>query len=245
MAPTAWKLVCERGALLIDCTSGDPGTSRRIARRAGGTRRRALPMLPVSGGVSGAEAGTLTVMVGGDERPSPGPSRCCPRSENGSSTSARRRRPRHEGGQQRAARGESHRRGRRPRRAGQSRRSARTAVDVLNASSGRSFVSESLVPERVLTGRWPRTFRLALLDKDVGIACTFLDEVAVEGPILDLAGQLLSEARTRVGRGGGSRGAHPTDRAPGRRRDPRLTFPGTCRDRVASFSFRPHAPATS
>jgi 3-hydroxyisobutyrate dehydrogenase len=41
---------------------------------------------------------------------------------------------------------------------------------VLNHSSGRSFVSEALVPEGVLTGSWPRTFRLALLDKDVGIA---------------------------------------------------------------------------
>jgi 3-hydroxyisobutyrate dehydrogenase len=76
---------------------------------------------------------------------------------------------------------------------------ARTAVEVLNASSGRSFVSETLVPERVLTGRWPRTFRLALLDKDVGIARTFLHEVGVEGPVLELAGQLLSKARAELG----------------------------------------------
>ena len=77
--------------------------------------------------------------------------------------------------------------------------SAPTAVEVLNASSGRSFVSEALVPERVLSGRWPRTFRLALLDKDVGIARTFLHEVGVEGPMLDLAGQLLSQARAELG----------------------------------------------
>ena len=76
---------------------------------------------------------------------------------------------------------------------------ARTAVEVLNASSGRSFVSEALVPERVLTGRWPQTFRLALLDKDVGIARTFLHEAGVEGPMLELAGQLLSEARAELG----------------------------------------------
>src|SRR5438105_2632108 len=44
----------------------------------------------------------------------------------------------------------------------------RLALEVINASSGRSFVSEVLVPERVLTGAWPRSFRLALLDKDVG-----------------------------------------------------------------------------
>ena len=45
-----------------------------------------------------------------------------------------------------------------------------TALDVINNANGRSFVSERLVPERVLTGLWPRTFRLALLDKDVDIA---------------------------------------------------------------------------
>jgi 3-hydroxyisobutyrate dehydrogenase len=77
--------------------------------------------------------------------------------------------------------------------------SARTAVDVLNASSGRSFVSENLVPERVLTGSWPRTFRLALLDKDVAIARGLLEETGVQGPLVDLAGRILAEARAELG----------------------------------------------
>jgi len=38
-----------------------------------------------------------------------------------------------------------------------------------------------------------------LLDKDVGIARTFLKEVGVEGPMLELAGQLLSQARAALG----------------------------------------------
>ncbi|HEU5040620.1 MAG TPA: NAD(P)-dependent oxidoreductase, partial [Gemmatimonadales bacterium] len=75
----------------------------------------------------------------------------------------------------------------------------RTAVEVLNGSSGRSFVSESLVPERVLTGRWPRTFRLALLAKDVGIARGLLRETGVEGPVSDLAGELFDRARAALG----------------------------------------------
>ena len=79
---------------------------------------------------------------------------------------------------------------------------ARTALDVINASSGRSFVSETLVPERVLTGAWPRTFRLALLDKDVGIARDLLRETGVEGPVIDLAGELLGAAPGPPGRGG-------------------------------------------
>src|SRR5688572_24278902 len=47
------------GALLIDCTSGDPAASRRIAGRLS-MRNVSFADAPVSGGVSGAESGTLT-----------------------------------------------------------------------------------------------------------------------------------------------------------------------------------------
>jgi 3-hydroxyisobutyrate dehydrogenase len=52
------------GALLIDCSTIDPGTSKAVARAAAD---RGLAMLdaPVSGGTAGAKAGTLTFMVGG------------------------------------------------------------------------------------------------------------------------------------------------------------------------------------
>jgi 3-hydroxyisobutyrate dehydrogenase len=76
---------------------------------------------------------------------------------------------------------------------------ARTAVEVLNASSGRSFVSEALVPERVLTGAWPLTFRLALLDKDVRIALGLLAETGVDGALLARTGELCGEARRALG----------------------------------------------
>jgi 3-hydroxyisobutyrate dehydrogenase len=187
------------GALLLDCTSGDPATSRRIASRleAGGI---AFADAPVSGGTNGAEAGTLTVMIGGD-----------------AATVARARpllaafgsRIEHLG----------------PVGAGHAMKAvnnallalnilavgeglavlvkagvpAAKAVEVLNGSSGRSFVSESLVPERVLTGRWPRTFRLALLAKDVGIARALLRDTGVDGPVLDLAGELFDRARAELG----------------------------------------------
>ena len=53
------------GAALVDCTSGDPATSRRIATRL---RERGIAFVdaPVSGGKRGAEEGSLTVMCGGD-----------------------------------------------------------------------------------------------------------------------------------------------------------------------------------
>ena len=197
--PDGLEAGLQRGALLIDCTSGDPGTSRRIAQRLAG-RGVAFADAPVSGGVSGADAGTLTVMVGADEE-----------------TFTRARPVLAAFGKRIERLG--------PVGAGHAMKAvnnallavnliavgealaalvkagvlARTAVEVLNASSGRSFVSEMLVPERVLTGRWPRTFRLALLDKDVGIARTFLHETGVEGPMLELAGQLLSDARAELG----------------------------------------------
>ena len=197
--PDGLEAGLQRGTLLIDCTSGDPGASRRIAQRLA-EKGVAFADAPVSGGVIGAEVGTLTVMVGGDEETF---TRARP------VLSAFGKRIEHLG----------------PVGAGHAMKafnnallavnliavgealaalvkagvSARTAVEVLNASSGRSFVSEALVPERVLTGRWPRTFRLALLDKDVGIARTFLHEIGVEGPLLELAGQLLSQARAELG----------------------------------------------
>jgi 3-hydroxyisobutyrate dehydrogenase len=187
------------GTLFLDCTSGDPATSRRIAARLA-ERGVAFADAPVSGGTNGAEAGTLTIMVGADD-----------------GTFARARpvleafgsRIEHVG----------------PVGAGHAMKAVnnallavnilavgeglavlakagvtpRVAVDVLNQSSGRSFVSQSLVPERVLTGLWPRTFRLALLDKDVGIARELLRETGVEAPMLGLTGELLTGARSALG----------------------------------------------
>ena len=54
-----------KGTLLIDCSTIDPLTARDVAMDA---RAKACPMVdaPVSGGTGGAEAGTLTFMVGGE-----------------------------------------------------------------------------------------------------------------------------------------------------------------------------------
>jgi 3-hydroxyisobutyrate dehydrogenase len=187
------------GALLLDCTSGDPATSRRIAARLA-ERGVAFADAPVSGGTNGAEAGTLTVMVGADPATF---ARARPVLETFG------RRIEHVG----------------PVGAGDALKAVnnallavnilaageglaavvkagvapRTALEVLNASSGRSFVSEVLVPERVLTGTWPRSFRLALLDKDVGIAAGLLAETGVAGPLLETARALLGAARSALG----------------------------------------------
>ena len=54
------------GALLIDCSTIDVETAREVAEAAG-ARGYAMLDAPVSGGVLGAEAATLTFMVGGTD----------------------------------------------------------------------------------------------------------------------------------------------------------------------------------
>ncbi len=187
------------GALLVDCTSGSPAASRRIAARLRAAGHGFVDA-PVSGGTNGAEAGSLTVMLGGEEQDV---------LQAREVVRAFGQRIEHLGGVGTGhamkavnnallavnilALGEAltalARAGVRP----------GPAVGVLNASSGRSFVSEVLVPERVLTGRFPPTFRLALLHKDAGIAAELADECGVDHPILAHAVELLARARAILG----------------------------------------------
>ncbi|HEX2217638.1 MAG TPA: NAD(P)-dependent oxidoreductase [Gemmatimonadales bacterium] len=189
----------QAGALLLDCTSGDPATSRRIAARLA-DRGIAFADAPVSGGTSGAEAGTLTIMVGADEaafdRARPVLALMGSRIERVGPVGA--------GHALKAvnnallavnilAVGEG------LAALVKAGVPARTALEVINGSSGRSHVTERLVPERVLTGAWPRTFRLALLEKDVGIAREVLRETGVDGPMITRAGELFGRARAALG----------------------------------------------
>lgn len=57
---------CTPGTLLIDCSTIDPASARKVAAAAD-ARGFAMLDAPVSGGVGGAEAGTLTFIVGGGE----------------------------------------------------------------------------------------------------------------------------------------------------------------------------------
>ncbi len=188
-----------KGTLFLDCTSGDPDTTRKIGARLASLGIQ-FADAPVSGGTNGAEAGTLTVMVGGTGEVF---ARARPVLE------CFGRRVEHMG----------------PLGAGHAMKavnnallavnllavgeglsalvksgiSAQKAVEVLNASSGRSFVSEYLVPERVLTRLFPVTFRLALLDKDTRIGAEFLEGQGVAGPVLHLTSELLGRARAALG----------------------------------------------
>ncbi|HKK84866.1 MAG TPA: 3-hydroxyisobutyrate dehydrogenase [Roseovarius sp.] len=56
----------DKGAVLLDCSTVDVDSARAVAEQAQSAGLSALDA-PVSGGVGGAQGGTLTFMVGGDE----------------------------------------------------------------------------------------------------------------------------------------------------------------------------------
>lgn len=187
------------GAVWVDATSGDPAASREVAARLA-ERDVVYVDAPVSGGTDGAAAGTLTVMAGGD-------SAAVGRARPVLDTFAGR--VVHVG----------------PAGAGHAVKAvnnamlaidlwaageglaalvaqgvpADTALEVINASSGRSFATERLIGPRVVTREWPVTFTLGLLAKDVGIAESVLDDTKVPAPALRLAGELLRVATAELG----------------------------------------------
>lgn len=197
--PTGLLSSMKEGATLVDCTSGDPATSKRIAARLA---ERGIDFVdaPVSGGTIGAEKGTLTVMVGGDaavfQRMQPifqsfgqkivhcgdvGAGDALKAVNNAMLaihvwTTA-------EGLVTLAKAGVD----------------PKVALDVINTSSGRSNTSMNLFPERVLTRAFPRTFRLALLEKDIGIAAQVARDHKVPAPVTQLTADLFTLARGELG----------------------------------------------
>ena len=188
-----------RGAVMIDCTSGDPPTSRSIAAELGGRGVEFIDA-PVSGGTTAAKAGALTVMWGGEE------------------SVFERVRPVIEAfGKKIVHAG--------PVGSGDALKAVnnallavhilsaaeglavlvkagvdpKVALEVINASSGRSNSSENLIPQRVLTRAFPRTFRLALLEKDIGIAAVLAEDLGARTPLISLTADRFHEAREKLG----------------------------------------------
>jgi 3-hydroxyisobutyrate dehydrogenase len=188
-----------RGTILVDCTSGDPATSRRTAERLA-RQGVAFVDAPLSGGPPLAATGKLTVMCGGSAAD-------VARAEAVIAPFAAkvvRMGPVGAGHAMKAVNnallalnilGLSEglvtlaKAGLEP----------RAMIDVLNASSGRSFVSEVLVPERVLTGKWPQLFRMALLEKDIGIAHDLARELGVPDPVLAATRERCRVLRAELG----------------------------------------------
>lgn len=65
LGPSGLKEGWQAGDIYVDTSTNSPPTVRRIAEEAAGLAVEVLDS-PVSGGIRGAEAGTLTLMVGGE-----------------------------------------------------------------------------------------------------------------------------------------------------------------------------------
>ena len=68
------------------------------------------------------------------------------------------------------------------------------ALQCINASSGKSAVTEMILPQRVLNRTFPNTFALPLLAKDTGIALDLVREAALPAPVLALTQSLIQAA---------------------------------------------------
>lgn len=61
-----------------------------------------------------------------------------------------------------------------------------TLMDILNVSTGRSFISEVVMKDHVLDEQYATGFALGLLTKDVRIAATLGQSVGLDAPVLRL-----------------------------------------------------------
>jgi 3-hydroxyisobutyrate dehydrogenase len=185
----------------VDATSGDPAASRALADRLA-QRGVAYLDAPVSGGTDGAAAATLTTMVGGDaealERVRPALETMTSRIVHVGAVGA----------------------GHAVKAVNNTLLAANlwlagealvaltaigvdpsAALDVINTSSGRSFATQKLFPERVVNREFPTTFALGLLAKDAGIGAAVLDDASVPAPMLRALIELTRVAARQVGAG--------------------------------------------
>lgn len=188
------QVQCKAGSIWIDCTSGVPEAARR---QAAVLQQQGVEFLdaPVSGQTIGAEQATLTFMVGGATEAF---QRALPAMQ------AMGKLIRHVGDSGAgfavkavnnmmmavhlcaAAEGfttlKAH------------GVDLHQALDCINASSGKSGVTESALPDRILNRSFPLTFALGLLAKDTGIAVDLVHEAKLSAPVIALTQSLIQAA---------------------------------------------------
>jgi 3-hydroxyisobutyrate dehydrogenase len=74
-----------------------------------------------------------------------------------------------------------------------------TIVDIINASTGRSFNSEMVFKDQVLSGKFAAGFALGLLAKDVGIAADLARHLDIDAPVGRLVHEMWNGARDTLG----------------------------------------------
>jgi 3-hydroxyisobutyrate dehydrogenase len=187
------------GAVIVDMSSSNPEGTRALehAVRKWGVR---VVDAPVSGGVPRAQDGSLAIMVGGDD----GDVEAVMALLEVLGRQIHRTGPLGSGHAMKAlnnyvaattylAMAEALEVGR------HFGLSPETIVGIVNASTGRSFVSEVVYGEHVVTGTYATGFRLGLLAKDVRIAEELAGAVGVDAELLREVDRRWSAASEGLG----------------------------------------------
>lgn len=73
-----------------------------------------------------------------------------------------------------------------------------SALECINASSGKSVASDMVIPQRVLNRSFPLTFALSLLNKDTGIALDLAQNAQLSTPVLGLVRNVVNIANQQL-----------------------------------------------
>lgn len=189
------------GAVFVDTTTSEASVSRRLAGLAAA---RSLGFLdaPVSGGPAGAEAGTLTMMIGGDAAHL---DRAMPALE---AISARRLHVGPPGAGNVAKLVNNLLVGAHLLTVSEAVRLSEAAgvpaadvLAVVNAASGRSAVSEVNYPRWVLNGAFDSGFTMGLMRKDVRLAAALAAETGADLPVSALVARIWADSAARLADG--------------------------------------------
>lgn len=187
------------GAYIIDMSSSNPAdtlvTAAEVAEHG-----VTLVDAPVSGGVAGAEAGTLTIMLGGDDdQVTPvlplldTMSKAIFRTGPVGSAHAMKALNNVVAGATTLAAFEALAAGR------HYGLDAATMVDIWNHSTARSFVTEVVMPNHVLTGHFDSGYPLPLYAKDVNAAASLVAAADVDAPLVRRVAEVFSAALEQLG----------------------------------------------
>jgi 3-hydroxyisobutyrate dehydrogenase len=187
------------GGIVIDMSSSDPVGTRALGEELA-ARKIELVDAPVSGGVPRAKDGTLAIMIGGSasavQTVKPVLSKMGAKLfEVGGLGCGHAMKALNNflAGTSFAAASEALRVGR------TFGLDPAVMVDVINVSTGRSFPTDLVIKQHVLSGTFATGFALGLLAKDVKIAADLASQIGAEAPIGRMICDLWAEARDAIG----------------------------------------------
>jgi 3-hydroxyisobutyrate dehydrogenase len=200
--------VLDRAAVIVEMSSSNPEATIEFARQLAEFEVDVIDA-PVSGGVRRAEAASLTIMVGGDDD-------AVERAQPVLSVLGERRfrtGPLGTGHAMKALNnfvgGATYAIVTEALAVGQHfGLGPETMIDVMNASTARSFNTEFVLKEHVLTGEYATGFALGLLAKDVSIAAALAQAAGVDAPFSELTSRRWGDAAASMDPGSDHSLAH-------------------------------------